>query len=200
MDNSEEIKPRSLNKGKLNLNQRESHDTFAKETSHVFIDNLTRKILSDSEECNCDHKSYTKTIQNENPDKLILSHLNINSTRNKFELLINQIKGTAEVLMMPEIKIDDSFPTAQFLIDGFSQPYGEDQNSSGSRIMLYVRENIASNLLKIESLPVGFYVELKLQKEKWLISCSYNPHKNAINNHLETLSYFYIFIPHRTTL
>ena len=44
-------------------------------------------------------------------------------------------------------------------------------------------------LLVAESLPIeGFYVELNLQKEKWLINCSHNPHRNSINNHLETLS------------
>ena len=95
-------------------------------------------------------------------NKLIFAHLNINSIRNKFEELIIQVKGTVDVLMISETKIDDSFPMANFLIDGFSQPYGIDRNSSGVWIMLYVRKDIPSNLLKVESLPVeGFYVELK---------------------------------------
>ena len=65
--------------------------------------------------------------------------------------------------MIAETKIDDNFPIANFLIDGFSQPYRIDRNSSGGGIMLYVREDIPSNLLKVEPLPMeGFYVELKL--------------------------------------
>ena len=86
-------------------------------------------------------------------NKVIFAHLNINSIRNKFEELISQVKGTVDVLMISETKIDDSFPIANFLIDGFSQPYRIDRNPSGSGIMLYVREDIRSNLLKIESLP-----------------------------------------------
>ena len=35
-----------------------------------------------------------------------------------------------------------------------------------------------------------FYKELNLQNEKYLINCSYNPHKGMITNHLETLSKF----------
>ena len=127
-------------------------------------------------------------------NKLIFAHLNINSIRNKFEELIIQVKGTVDVLMISETKIDDSFPMANFLIDGFSQPYRIDRNSSGVWIMLYVRKDIPSNLLKVESLPVeGFYVELKLRSENWLINCSYNPNRNAIGNHLEALSDFLDF-------
>ena len=82
-------------------------------------------------------------------NKLIFADLNINSIRNKFEKLISQVMGTVDVLMISETKIDDSFPISQ--------------NSSGGGIMLYVREDIPSNLLNIESLPIeGFYVELKL--------------------------------------
>ena len=99
-------------------------------------------------------------------NKVIFAHLNINSIRNKFEELISQVKGTVDVLMISETKIDDSFPIANFLIDGFSQPYRIDRNSSGGGIMLYVREDIPSNLLKIEFLPIeGFYVELKLRSK-----------------------------------
>ena len=62
--------------------------------------------------------------------------------------------GTADVLMNSETKIDNSFPIANFLIDSFNQPYVIDYNSSGSGITLYVREDIPSNLLKVESLPI----------------------------------------------
>ena len=159
---------------------------------------------SDTEECisnltlkgqkiiNC--KRNLKTIRDENLNKLIFAHLNINLIRNEFEELINQVKGTVDVLMISETKIDDSFPIVNFLIDGFSQPYRIDRNSSGGGIMLYVMEDIPSNLLKVESLTKeGFYVELKLRSKNWLINCSYNPNRNAIGNHLEALSDFLDF-------
>ena len=55
-------------------------------------------------------------------------------------------------------------------------------------ILLYVREDIPPNLLSKETNPIeGFYVELNLRNDKWLINCSYNPHKNMIGNHLQVL-------------
>ena len=48
--------------------------------------------------------------------------------------------------MFSETKIDDSFPIANFLLNG--QPYRIDRNSSGGGIILYVKEDIPSNPLK----------------------------------------------------
>ena len=84
--------------------------------------------------------------------------------------------------MVSETKIDDSFPLGHFLIGGFSKPYRLDRDSLGRGISLYVREDIPTNLIE------RFYVEMNLCKDKWLINCSYNPHKNMIGNHLRALS------------
>ena len=54
-------------------------------------------------------------------NKLIFAHLNIKSISNKFEELISQVKGTVDVLIISETKIDDIFPIANFLIHGFGQ-------------------------------------------------------------------------------
>ena len=56
-----------------------------------------------------DCKSTLKTIRDDNLNKLIFAHLNIDSIRNKFEELISQVKGTVDVLMISETKIDNSF-------------------------------------------------------------------------------------------
>ena len=79
-------------------------------------------------------------------NKLIFAHLNISSIRNKFEELISQVKGTVDILMISGTKIDNSFPIASFLIDGFTQSYRIDWHSSVGGIMLYVREDIPSSL------------------------------------------------------
>ena len=36
--------------------------------------------------------------------------------------------------------------------------------------------------------PEGFYVEINLRKNKWLLFCSYNPNKSNIQSHLENLT------------
>ena len=136
-----------------------------------------------------------KSIRQANTNKLIFAHININSLRNKFELLVNQVNGNIDVIMMSKTKIDDSFPLENFLIDGFSKPYRLDRDSLGGSILLYVREDIPKNLLEVETkLIEGFYVEINLRNDKWSINCSYNPHKNIGNIFralIEKLDIFY---------
>ena len=64
-----------------------------------------------------------KAIHLKNVNKLIIAHLNINSLRNKFEFPISLIKDNIDVLMISETKLDESFPTSQFMINGFSAPF-----------------------------------------------------------------------------
>ena len=73
---------------------------------------------------------------------MIFAHLNINSFRNKFDALAEQVKGSADILMVSETKLEDSFPVGQFLIDDFQQPFSFDLNKNGGGIFLYVREDI----------------------------------------------------------
>ena len=100
--------------------------------------------------------------------------------------------------MISEKKIDSS-PLGNFLIGGFSKTHRLDHDLLGGGILLYVKEDIPSNLLKVEIKPIeDFYVTdififvyfyvIDLHNDKWLINCSYNPHKNMIGDHLHTLS------------
>ena len=57
--------------------------------------------------------------------------------------------------------------------------------------MLFLREDIPSNLVEAEAKPIeGFFIELSLRNDKWLLNYSYNPHKNNVGNHLKALSDF----------
>ena len=95
--------------------------------------------------------------------------------------------------MISETKLDDSFPTAQFLIKVFSTPYRSDENSKGGGLLLYVREDVPSKILKyscncdIETL----LVKINLRKRKRRLNGSYNSNKNQnsqISHHLECLN------------
>ena len=109
--------------------------------------------------------------------------------RNKFDFLCEQIKGSIDIFMISESKLDESFPQGQFLIDGFHTPFRFDRNRNGGGILLFVREDIPAKVLS-HGFPSteSFFVEIILHKKKWLINCSYNPTKNNIKNHLETIS------------
>ena len=67
-----------------------------------------------------------------------------------------------------------------FLIYEFSTSYRFDRNSNGGGLMLFVRENIPSNLVETETKAI----------EGWLLNCSYNSHKNNVGNHLKALGDF----------
>ena len=145
-----------------------------------------------------DAKSRLKEMKALSSDKLILGHTNINSIRNKFEALKFIIDNNLDMFLISETKLDDSFPTVQFLIKGFSAPYRFDRNSKGGGLLLYIREDIPSKILTyssncdIETL----LVEINLSKRKRLLNGSYNPNKSKIS-HIDEYSkkhenYFFI--------
>ena len=68
--------------------------------------------------------------------------------------------------MISETKLDPSFPTGQFHIHGFSEPYRFDRNSSGGGIVLYIREDISSKLILTKMTVEGFFVEINFRKKK----------------------------------
>ena len=50
---------------------------------------------------------------------------------------------------------------------------------------MYVRHEIPYKLIPMRNSTIeGFFTELKLRKKKWLLCCSYNPHRRFISNHL----------------
>ena len=50
---------------------------------------------------------------------------------------------------------------------------------------MYVRDDIPYSLIPMRNSTIeGFFIELKLRKKKWLLCCSYNPHRRFISNHL----------------
>ena len=74
---------------------------------------------------------------------------------------------------------------------GYSVPYKYIRNGKGGELLLYICVDIQSRLLiskskcNIETLSVA----VNLQKRKWFLNCSYNPHQNLILNHVEYLNH-----------
>ena len=98
--------------------------------------------ISDTEDINPLAK--LSTIRNKNKRGLIVAHLNINSIRSKKEDLKTLITKNVDILAVFETKLDESFPTSQFLIDGFKNPFRYDRNSNGGGILVYIREKSSS--------------------------------------------------------
>ena len=79
-------------------------------------------------------------------DGIIVAQINVNSIRNKFDTLIAEIQNKVDILLISETKLDETFPTRQFSIDGFTSPYRLDRNGFGDGLLAYVREDIPSKI------------------------------------------------------
>ena len=155
----------------MNLNsERESHVLETPER------NLCRKnnFTSPKEELN--------NLRLKNPNNLICDHLNVNSVRNKLELLSDIIKNNIDILMISETKLDQSFPNGQFQIHGYSEPYRFDRNGNGGGILVFICEDIPAKLIDSQMKIKGFFIELNIRTNKWLLSCSYNPKYSQISH------------------
>ena len=63
------------------------------------------------------------------PGLSIIGHLNVHSIRNKFEMVSMSVAQYVDILVLSETKLDSTFPSIQFLINGFSVPHRLDRNS-----------------------------------------------------------------------
>ena len=83
-----------------------------------------------------------------------------------------------DILILTETKLDETFLTSQFLMDGFSKPYRFDGNKYGGRVMIYIRDTIPSKILEKHSCPNNIeclFIELNFRKCKWLLCGTYHP-------------------------
>ena len=123
-------------------------------------------------------KYQSKIVEGRKSQSPIFEQININSISNKFQFLASQIINNVDILLVSKTKLDDSFPTAQFLLDGFSKPYRLDRCSNGGGILLYVKDDISSPLLTDHRLPDNaecLFTIINIRNKKWLLCCSYNP-------------------------
>ena len=134
--------------------------------------------------------SLLNELRIKNLNRVIIGHLNLNSIRNKIEILSSIVVGKLDLLLISETKIDESFPSASFEIPGFSTPYRVDKTANEGGIMLYVRSDIPSRIVSFSPLPEtvqGIFVEITLFKVKWLIGGFYNPNKLYIAEFLKNV-------------
>ena len=87
-----------------------------------------------------------------------------------------------DILVISEIKIDNSFPENQFSIEGYNLPYRLDINQNGGGLLVYFRIGIPSRIL-ITNLPEnveGIFFNMNIRNKKWHIIAGYNPNKEHI--------------------
>ena len=74
----------------------------------------------------------------DNASNTMIDHLNINSFRNKF---VGDIIKLFDVFLVSESRLDNTFPSNQFRINGY-KIFRLDRNRFGGGLILYINENI----------------------------------------------------------
>ena len=73
------------------------------------------------------------------------------------------------MLLVSKTEIDDTFPLAQFCVEGYSTPHRLDRTRKGGGLLLYVRDDIPSKQIKLKFIEneafQEFFVEINLRKK-----------------------------------
>ena len=118
-----------------------------------------------------------KQIRTKHLHNVIVGLLNVNSIASKFDAIKSIIPGSIDVMIFCETKLDDSYPTAQFVIEGFKKPFRLDRDSNEGGILIYVRSDIPCSLKRDFNLSEdieGLFVEINIGKSKWLLLGTYH--------------------------
>ena len=128
-----------------------------------------------------------KVLRVENDSNLIVAYFNINSLGEKINHLCEICKDSPiSILCFDEIKLDSSYPDAQFQINNCQfPPFRRDRNKYGRGQIVYIRQGlIPRRLPKIETnVSETICVELTISKTKWCMLFAYKPPQN---NNLKT--------------
>ena len=133
-----------------------------------------------------------KDIRIANLNNVIIGQLNINSLRNKFSSLIELVHGNIDILILTETKLDHTFPEKQFFIPGYKKPYRLDRKNNGGGVMIYIREDIPSDILIKHKLPSNIEaicVEINLRKNRLLLIGAYHSTNKTYGSSDETFFY-----------
>ena len=89
-------------------------------------------------------------------------------------------KAPIDILCIDEIKNDETFPDAQFMIENYQfPPFRRDRNNKGGGEMVFIRkELLAKRLEDFETkLTETICIELVISKKKWCIIFTYRSPK-----------------------
>ena len=130
-------------------------------------------------------------IEQTNINNVVIGLLNINSVIRKFDALKTIISSMIDVMITVESKLDDSFLSSKFLIDGYGIPFRRDQNKFGGGILIYMRQDSPCKLLDRHQLPddnEGLFVELNFRKSRLLLLGTYHPPNQSVSQAIDIYS------------
>ena len=126
----------------------------------------------------------------DNVSNTIIGHLNINSFRNKFVFVEDIIKLFDDVFLVSESKLDHTFPSNQFRINGY-KIFRFDRNRFRGGLILYINENISCKPLQEHVHLPNFEVikiELYQNNQNWFLLGLDKPLNQKTSNFIQNLS------------
>ena len=96
-----------------------------------------------------------------------------------------------DVLTVAESKLDSSFPSSQFEVNGYKTPYRLDITDTSGGLLVFIKKGLPSLRLKSFKLPKDIQViaiELTLYKSKWLLISIYRPPRQNLDYFLSSLT------------
>ena len=152
-------------------------------THHGFVDNTSGDEVSHS-------PLLLKSIRQKHPNKIIIGHLNVNSIRNKFVPLQSMFQNTLDIFLVSETKLDDTFTSAQFCVQGYQNPFRRDRTANGGGLLFYVSDNIICKQLNVD-IPTdieAIFLEINLRSQKWLCVGAYRAPNQNISYFFESIN------------
>ena len=98
--------------------------------------------------------------------------------RNKFENFKKIINGNVNIFTITETKLDGSFPTSQFKLEGYYSRFCLDITKQSGGLLVYIKSLIPSRQLSYGSIRNSIQAipfEINLRQEKWLVISIYCP-------------------------
>ena len=117
----------------------ENTNHFQGQKSLTYEFSTLDKVATEEE----DVKSSPCNLKPRNVNRLIFVQIDINSIRNRFEVLFSLVSNNIDVLLISETKNDNTLPMSQFCVPEYSVPFRLD----GGGIMLYVKEHMPCRIL-----------------------------------------------------
>ena len=96
-----------------------------------------------------------------------------------------------DIVSIAETKTDTSFPSAQFVFEGYHWSYRLEISSKSEGILVYEKSSIPSRRLPCENLcnsTRAVIFEIDLRKEKWLVMSIYRPPSQSCEHFLNNLT------------
>ena len=95
----------------------------------------------------------------QNPIKILMGHLNVNSLRKKFPLINELMKHKIDIQFLSEMETDETFPSHLFENGGYRMSH-KYRNKLDGRTMFYKNYNIPCRILNTENYLKCFEVIL----------------------------------------